>query len=349
MVAGRRHTLTGTYSRIIERDWPARRLDEPTATDIGRLVHSHRENAVVRSNARDGHGAVSHFVSAFRRLYSYAERDRLIDPRDNPAAAVPRPRPLPGLRHALSAEQILEFAHVAATTGNDPGLDALIIRLHIETACRRQAVPKLALSDPNVSDCLIRLGKGHGGALAPHLRHADASVGRARRPAGWVGATDRVLRYRTGRSLGRRRYDTLTERIREHLSWAAALGVSTHWIRHTILTWVEREFGMGGRPRVRRPQRPPRPRCVDLHLCGRLSRRTRGSGLCPDRRTPPSGAPGPALPAGPDGGGADAPATLTARRTNPSGTRCRFRPDVLCRRMNTVALQNSHFLCVVDR
>lgn len=234
-----------TYWRIIERDWPDRRLDEPTATDIGRLVHSHRENAVVRSNARDGHGAVSHFVSAFRCLYSYAERDRLIDPRDNPAAAVPRPTPLPGLRHALSAEQILELAHVAATTGNDPELDALIIRLHIETACRRQAVLKLTLSDLNVSDCLIKLReKGtvvRWHPISPTLMRRLVEHAAQR---GGSAATDRVLRYRTGRPLGRRRYDTLTERIREHLSWAAALGVSTHWIRHTTLTWVEREFGM---------------------------------------------------------------------------------------------------------
>lgn len=27
--------------------------------------------------------------------------------------------------------------HIAATTGNDPVLDSLLVRLHIETACRR--------------------------------------------------------------------------------------------------------------------------------------------------------------------------------------------------------------------
>ena len=32
-------------------------------------------------------------------------------------------------------------------------------------------------------------------------------------------------------------------RIGRHLPWVATQGISTHWIRHTILTWVERNFG----------------------------------------------------------------------------------------------------------
>ncbi|MFC9994096.1 hypothetical protein [Nocardia sp. NPDC127526] len=43
--------------------------------------------------------------------------------------------------------------------------------------------------------------------------------------------------------VGRRRYDYLTERIREHLLWAAVMQVSAHWLRYTTLTFVEREFG----------------------------------------------------------------------------------------------------------
>jgi hypothetical protein len=29
------------------------------------------------------------------------------------------------------------------------------------------------------------------------------------------------------------------------LPWVAAQGISTHWLRHTTLTWVERHFGYG--------------------------------------------------------------------------------------------------------
>ena len=36
---------------------------------------------------------------------------------------------------------------------------------------------------------------------------------------------------------------TCGARIGRHLPWVATQGISTHWIRHTILTWVERNFG----------------------------------------------------------------------------------------------------------
>jgi hypothetical protein len=49
-----------------------------------------------------------------------------------------------------------------------------------------------------------------------------------------------LLRYADGRPITYRRYDHLWSRIGRHLPWVATQGISTHWIRHTILTWVER-------------------------------------------------------------------------------------------------------------
>ncbi|MEU0886155.1 hypothetical protein ABZ345_46920 [Lentzea sp. NPDC005914] len=53
----------------------------------------------------------------------------------------------------------------------------------------------------------------------------------------------RLLRYADGRPITYHRYDRLWSRVGEHLSWAAKQGVSTHWLRYTTLTWVERNFG----------------------------------------------------------------------------------------------------------
>jgi hypothetical protein len=39
------------------------------------------------------------------------------------------------------------------------------------------------------------------------------------------------------------RYDSLWKRVGEHLPWVVSQGISTHWLRHTALTWVERNFG----------------------------------------------------------------------------------------------------------
>jgi integrase/recombinase XerC len=63
--------------------------------------------------------------------------------------------------------------------------------------------------------------------------------GRDRRaPAG-----GQLLRYTDGRPITYRRYDHLWVRIGRHLPWARTQQVSMHWLRHTTLTWVERNFG----------------------------------------------------------------------------------------------------------
>ena len=53
----------------------------------------------------------------------------------------------------------------------------------------------------------------------------------------------RLLRYRDGRQITERRYDHLWVRVGRELPWVRAQGISTHWLRHTTLTWVERNFG----------------------------------------------------------------------------------------------------------
>jgi len=40
-------------------------------------------------------------------------------------------------------------------------------------------------------------------------------------------------------------YDHLWKRFGDQLPWVAVHGISTHWLRHTTLTWVERHFGVG--------------------------------------------------------------------------------------------------------
>ena len=78
--------------------------------------------------------------------------------------------------------------------------------------------------------------------MATHLAHPHASLGRSRRcQRSRIGA--RLFRYRDGDPITARRYDYLWSRIRQQLPWAAAQQVSSHWLRHTTLTWVERHFG----------------------------------------------------------------------------------------------------------
>jgi integrase/recombinase XerC len=233
----------GSYWNRVAEHWGARRLDEPTPSEIRQLAKDVKANAVPRRNARDGRGAAENLIAALRCLYRRAEQDGLISEKDNPARKVEKPRRLPSTRRAVADTRLAEINQVAATTGDDPELDVLILRLHTETACRRGGALALRPADLDAEQCLVQLReKGETvrwqpvspTLMAALVRHAEE---RHAPPDG------RLLRYRDGRPVTYRRYDGLWVRIGRHLPWVRTQQISTHWIRHTTLTWVERNFG----------------------------------------------------------------------------------------------------------
>ena len=58
---------------------------------------------------------------------------------------------------AIPDGRLEEILRVTSSTGDDPALDALLLRLHVETACRRGGVLALAPEDLDPEDCLIQL------------------------------------------------------------------------------------------------------------------------------------------------------------------------------------------------
>ena len=76
-------------------------------------------------------------MAALRCLYRRAVEDGLISEADDPARKVAKPRRLPSTRRPVPETQLAEINQIAATTGDDPELDTLLLRLHTETACRR--------------------------------------------------------------------------------------------------------------------------------------------------------------------------------------------------------------------
>jgi site-specific recombinase XerD len=194
---------------------------------------------VARRNARGGRSAAEHTIAALRCIYRHAIADGLIGEADNPAAKVAKPRRLPSTRRAVPDSRLAEINHVAATTGNDPALDALLLRLHTETACRRGGALALRPADLDPDQCLILLReKGETVRWQPVsptlMRHLQAHTADRHAPA-----SGRLLRYRDGRAITYRRYDHLWTRIGRQLPWVATQQISTHWLRHTTLTWVE--------------------------------------------------------------------------------------------------------------
>ncbi len=242
VTAGTRRAYGSYWNRVIEH-WGNRRLDEPTPSEIRQLMTYVRSHVVARRNARGGRSAAEHLVAALRCLYRHAEDDGLITPAGNPARKVDKPRRLPSTRRAVPDTRLAEINQAAATTGNDPELDTLLLRLHTETACRRGGALALRPADLDPDQCLILLReKGETvrwQPVSPTLMARLIQHGRERH----APADEQLLRYTSGQPITSRRYDHLWTRIGRHLPWAATQQISTHWIRHTTLTWVERNFG----------------------------------------------------------------------------------------------------------
>ena len=230
---GTRRAYGSYWNRVIEH-WGARRLDEPTPSEIRHLMAYVKTHVVARRNARGGRSAEEHLVAALRCLYQRAVDDGLIAEAGNPARKVAKPRRLPTTRRALPDTRLAQINEVAAATGDDPELDTLLLRLHTETACRRGGALALRPRDLDPEQCLILLReKGETvrwQPVSPTLTARLVEHGRERH----APADGQLLRYRSGQPITSRRYDHLWTRLGQHLPWVRTQGVSSHWIRHIL-------------------------------------------------------------------------------------------------------------------
>ena len=154
--AGTRRAYGSYWNRVLDH-WGGRRLDEPTPSEIRQLMAHVKTHVVTRRNARGGRSAEEHLVAALRCLYRRAVDDGLIAEADNPARKVAKPRRLPTTRRALPDNRLAQINQIAATSGDDPELDTLILRLHSETACRRGGALALRPRGLDVDQCLVLL------------------------------------------------------------------------------------------------------------------------------------------------------------------------------------------------
>jgi integrase/recombinase XerC len=239
---GTRRAYGSYWNRIVDH-WGGRRLDEPSPSEIRQLMTYVKTHVVARRNARGGRSAQEHLVAALRCVYQRAVDDGLIGEADNPARKVAKPRRLPSTRRAVPNTRLAEINQAAATTGDDPQLDTLLLRLHTETACRRGGALALHPADLDPVQCLVLLReKGETvrwQPVSPTLMGCLIEHGRQRH----APPDGQLLRYASGRPITYRRYDHLWTRLGRHLPWVRTQQVSMHWIRHTTLTWVERNFG----------------------------------------------------------------------------------------------------------
>lgn len=147
----------GNYWARMAALWGDRRLDAIAATDIEALQREAVATAVARRNGRGGRHAGEHVIAAARAFFLRAIADGLIVASESPAHQIGKPRRLPNTRRALTPRELSEINEVARTTGNDAILDALLLRLHTETACRRGGALALRQMDLDPDQGLVRI------------------------------------------------------------------------------------------------------------------------------------------------------------------------------------------------
>jgi integrase len=64
---------------------------------------------------------------------------------------------LPNTRRALTADELAQVNEAAHASGDDVVLDAVLLRLHTETACRRGGALGLRLADLDVGNGQVHL------------------------------------------------------------------------------------------------------------------------------------------------------------------------------------------------
>ncbi|GAA4553058.1 tyrosine-type recombinase/integrase [Amycolatopsis samaneae] len=229
--------------QLLAQEWGNRRINEPTLSELEALANQVQERSQTRPNSRGGHGAKSNFVDTAKHFYRHAVLDRKIPAFANPAAHLKNHR-IANARRALADRELAEINETAATTGRDPALDTLILRLHTETACRISGAVALRSNDLDRTNCLARLrekGRTRYQPVSPTLMAALIAHTEQRSPHNHPH--EQLLRHHDGRPITSTHYTTLWTRIGRQLPWVSTLGVTTHWIRYTTLTWVERHFG----------------------------------------------------------------------------------------------------------
>jgi site-specific recombinase XerD len=190
--------------------------------------------------SRHGVGAQEAMVLATRAAFAAAIDNGLL--RHNPALRCPLPERPPSRRNALSADQ-LEGAHLSLLAHcRDPELDDLVFGFLRETGCRRQGAIRLSHDDLAPATAAVRLVEKYikqrwipvsANLMARLMAHS------ARRHPG----CQLVLHRGDGGHLNDKWFEGFARRI-QHPPWAAELGVSAHWIRHTTITDIERIAGV---------------------------------------------------------------------------------------------------------
>ena len=211
----------------------------------GRAVRREEVGRTVRRT--DGKGARYNAIGAWRCLLEVAIKDRHLAEGMNPALKLKKPtRVKGGRRGALEEQHYSQMVHLLSATGDDPELDAMVVRFIDVTGARQEGLLNLHFEDIDRSECTVRLHEkfdSHVDQPVPDY-FIDELIEFARR-RGATKRGDQVFRKRLG--LGRfeditpRRFNYIfCDRLQASFEWADRLQVTAHTLRHHATTKVER-------------------------------------------------------------------------------------------------------------
>ena len=255
-----------THWRRFAEQFGDRHLDTIVASELVTFITS---SGVTAQRTQDGHNttrtkqglpplttngaaARNSCRSALRALFNVAVADGVLNsnPMNSGVTGLGH-EPKPGNnRAAITPEQLDEVLDAAATGGDDPVLDFLLLWTMAEAACRREALLNLQVGDLLAGRQSLRLvEKGDDPAEQPVTAELLNTLRAFATSRGSTQPGDPVFRYHPdgrgqGRALTNKRFETLYKRLRLKLDWVAETGFTGHWLRHTTLTWCERSHGL---------------------------------------------------------------------------------------------------------
>ena len=247
-----------TTWRRLESKYGATRVRNLTDEDVTEIALSAQTSAVEKLNAKNakrmakgfaaipGAGIVGYnrALAALSVFFNYSMDKKFID--ENPMTSVDYLREPESKRGRMTADEIDELLHTAISGGDDPLLDHTFLWTLLETAARVGGLLNLQLQDINMKNQTIMLyekgGKYREQPVTLELATALMTLATSR---GAITPTDSVFRYRVGSKFSgcpmtSRRVDTIWKRLRNELPWVEERRVSSHVIRHTTLTFVDR-------------------------------------------------------------------------------------------------------------
>ena len=167
----------------------------------------------------------------------------------NRTHSIPRKEINTPKRHGLTKNQEEELLETALSGGNDPILDHLILWTQLETAARMGGILKLQMRDLDTQRQSITLvEKRSKKREQPVTKELMESLIRFAKSRGAEQLSDSVFRFLPNKNgvsspLSSKRFETLWKRMGKSLPWVSAQGISGHYLRHTVLTWVDRTSG----------------------------------------------------------------------------------------------------------